>query len=78
MSPSVIYQWVLCGPDGDEAMAVSVLDDCFLCALAAWLESNFEETEASGRVLGICLVEQARRFARNTPARRHNLGGQYP
>lgn len=44
-------------------LMVETLGDDILCRLAGQLRQSYVENEPSGELLGICLVEQARRFA---------------
>lgn len=67
MSPLHLYQWVVTGPDLAEAVA-ALSDEC-LCRLAGFLAQDYDENEATGEALGMCLVEQARRFAVRVKAR---------
>ena len=62
MNPAEIYRWVLAG--SDEELAVAALNDTALCDVSGYLAQDFDENEATGRVLGICMVEQTRRFTR--------------
>lgn len=62
MSAAFLYQWVLAGPCVAECL--SVLSDACLCRLSGWLRLDYDENEKTGEVLGMCMVEQAARFAR--------------
>lgn len=68
MSPEDLYQWLLGSLDLPQAVAA--LHDAALCCLSGWLRQTYEENHLTGEVLGICLVEQARRFERITHAGR--------
>ena len=60
MNGAFLFQWVLSGPD--KAESVAALNDVALCRLTGWLAQDYQEDGPTGDVLGICLVEQARRF----------------
>lgn len=78
MSDSYLYQWVLRGPCLSEC--VSSLSDESLCRLSGWLGREYDENGDSGKVLGLCLVEQAERFRREHGAGRpgNGLGQDVP
>ena len=61
MIARLLAHWVMAGPD--RAECVEILDDVHLCKLAGWLAQDFDENGATGEMLGLCLVEQARRFS---------------
>ena len=74
MSGPDLYQMLLAGGVPDETGAAADLSDRALCRLTGWLAQNpWDENGPSGRVMGICLVEMATRFARNMAHRTSNI-----
>jgi hypothetical protein len=61
MNSGDLYDWILWAVD--KPAAVAVLHDESLCALSGWLSRHYEENAPSGELLGLCLVESARRFS---------------
>lgn len=70
MNPEDLYEWILWAVD--KPAAVAVLNDESLCALSGWLSRRYEENAPSGELLGLCLVESARRFALRVAGWRQN------
>lgn len=71
MNPSSLYQWVMVGPSEEEAVG-ALNDDC-LCRLSGWLARDYDINDATGRIYGLCLMEQADRFAAQVKTREENL-----
>lgn len=61
MTPEDLYDWLLCGVN--KSAKVAALNDEALCAVSGWLGQHYDENAPSGELLGLCLVESARRFA---------------
>lgn len=59
-APEKLMAWLLTQPAG----AVVALDDYELIGVSGELGRIYDENGPTGTLLGICLVEQARRFAR--------------
>ena len=55
------------------AKTIAALSDSMLCAMAGDLGQTYVENEPSGELLGICLVEQARRFAARVAKERKEI-----
>jgi hypothetical protein len=70
MSASFLYQWVLASPSGERMEAIQALNHESLCSLAGFLFKNHIAGETTGDVLGMCLVEQAKRFVASVCDRR--------
>lgn len=68
MNPQELYDWVRCGTD--HPAKVAALHDEALCALSGWLSRRYDENAESGELLGLCLVESARRFSVGVASRR--------
>ena len=64
MTAPFLYAWVLATAREDRHAAVQALNDKSLCRLSGWLALSYSESDATGEVLGMCLVEQAERFAK--------------
>ena len=64
MSGYFLYQWVLATAFEERMEAVKSLNDVSLCRLAACLQKDFVAGEPTGDVLGMCLVEGFKRFAK--------------
>jgi hypothetical protein len=56
-----LYEWLM-GAD-HQPTAVAALHDTALCAVSGWLGRTYDENAESGQLLGLCLVESARRFS---------------
>lgn len=67
MSPDQLVEWIL--RQKVTALAVQALDDAQLCAVSGHLGQDYDENGISGMLLGLCLVESARRFALLVAAR---------
>jgi hypothetical protein len=64
MNGRFLYLWVLASASGERMEAIQALSHASLCRLADFLIKDHTAGETSGDVLGMCLVEQADRFAR--------------
>ena len=67
MTPEDLYDWLLCGVN--KSAKVAALNDEALCAVSGWLGQHYDENAPSGELLGLCLVEAARRFSAGVMAR---------
>lgn len=76
MTPEDLYDWLLCGVN--KPGKVAVLSDEALCALSGWLSRRYEENAPSGELLGLCLVEAARRFSAAVSRNNQGRGQDVP
>ena len=53
---------------------VAAMEDAALCHFSGHLAQDYVINEPSGELLGICLVEQAKRFAAAVKGRPHEGG----
>ena len=72
MTPEHLYEWLLWAVN--KPASVAALHDTALCAVSGWLARECDENSESGELLGLCLVEAARRFSAAVAARGNNLG----
>lgn len=70
MKPEDLYDWILWAVD--KPAAVAALHDTALCGVSGWLARDYDQNADSGELLGLCLVESARRF--NAAVSRNNQG----